>query len=360
MTDRPGPTAAARDRLPVAPTTLGYVAAAVLAAALPLVLGDFGLYLAATIATAAIYGVAYDLAYGYTGLLSFGHAVFFGTGAYAAAFAVRDVGAGGLAAILLGVVAGTLAALLLGAVAVRVPEHGFVILTIIFVLLANLVAVAFSSVTGGTDGFTVAFPRLLGALDPFDPALRYYVVLGALAATLLLLRRLVASPVGLAFRMIDDNERRARLLGYDTARYKLAALAVSGGFSGLAGGLDAMVVGYVSAANYSVAASADPLVFTLVGGRGTLIGPVVGAAVVEGFAEGVRGLSTVYPLLVGTLLVLVVVAEREGILGVVARLRDRYRRRRGPGGSDDARGGRGGSGDAAEPDSGREVDDRTS
>ena len=240
----PGPIRAAGRRLPVAPTTAGYALAGALALAIPLVLGEFGLYLAAVIATAAIYGVAYDVAYGYTGLLSFGHAVFFGTGAYAAALAVRDLDSGGLAAVALGVVAATAVALLVGWVAVRVSEHGFVILTIIFVLLANLLAVSFSSVTGGTDGFTVAFPALLGVLDPFDPAVRYYVVLLALGATLLVLRRLLASPVGLAFRMIDDNERRARLLGYDAARYKLTALAISGGFSGLAGALDAMVVGY--------------------------------------------------------------------------------------------------------------------
>ena len=324
MTDRSATTDTRLDRLPMAPRTLGFAMALLVAAALPLVLDTFGLYLAAVIATAAIYGVAYDLAYGYTGLLSFGHAVFFGTGAYAAALSVRDLGAGGLAAVLLGVVAATLVALAVGAVAVRVAEHGFVILTIIFVLLAYLVAVSFASVTGGTDGFSVAFPPLVGVFDPVDPVTRYGVVVAALGLTLLVLRRLVASPVGLAFRMIDDDERRARLLGYDVARYKLAALGVSGGFSGLAGALDAMVVGYVSASNYSVAASADPLVFALVGGRGTLIGPVIGAVVVEGFAEGVRGLSTIYPMLVGSLLVVVVVVEREGILGVLARLRDRY------------------------------------
>ena len=325
MTDRTSGVTARLDRLPATPRTLGYVLALLVAAALPFVLDSFGLYVAAVIATAAIYGVAYDLAYGYTGLLSFGHAVFFGTGAYAAALAVRDLGAGGLVAILAGVLAATLVALAVGAVAVRVSEHGFVILTIIFVLLAYLVAVSFSSVTGGTDGFSVAFPPLLGVLDPVDPVARYGVVVVALGATFVVLRRVVASPVGLTFRMIDDDERRARLLGYDTARYKLAALGISGGFSGLAGALDAMVVGYVSASNYSVAASADPLVFALVGGRGTLLGPVIGAVVVEGFAEGVRGLSTIYPLLVGTLLVVVVVVEREGILGVLARLWKRYR-----------------------------------
>ena len=316
------------NRLPVAPTTVGYALAGLVATLLPSILGGYGLYLAALITTAAIYGVAYDLAYGYTGLLSFGHAVFFGTGAYAAALAVRDLGTGGLAAIVLGLLAATVVALAVGVVTVRVSENGFVILTIIFVLLANLAAVAFSSVTGGTDGFTVVFPSLAGVVDPFDPAARYYVVLVALGLTLVVLRQLVASPVGLAFRMIDDNERRARLLGYDTARYRLAAFGISGGFSGLAGALDAMVVGYVSAANFSVEASADPLVFALVGGRGTLIGPVIGAVVVEGFAEGVRGLSSIYPLLVGTLLVVVVVTEREGLLGVLARLQERRRRRR--------------------------------
>lgn len=317
----------ALDRLPVRPRTAGYLVLAIVAAVLPLVLGDFGLFLAASIVAAGIYGAAYDVAYGYTGLLSFGHAVFFGTGAYAAALLVRDLGLGTGPALLASLVAGALAALLVGIVAVRVSEHGFVILTIIFVLLAELAAISWSSVTGGSDGFSVAYPPLFGTFDLFDPVVRYYVALAALLFTLLALRRLVATPAGLAFRMIRDNERRARLLGYPTGRYRLASLSVSGAFSGLAGALSSVTIGYVSASNYSIAASAEPLVFALIGGRGTLLGPVIGAVVVEGFAEGVRGLSTVYPLLVGGLLVVVVVVEREGLLGIVSRLAVRFRGR---------------------------------
>lgn len=305
-----------------------WVGVGVFALGLPLLLDGFWLFVAASTMSLAIYGAAYDLSYGFTGLLSFGHAVFFGTGAYAAAFAVRDAGAGPLLALAIAMVAGGVIAVLLGSVAVRSTENGFVILTIIFVLIANLVAVTWSSVTGGTDGFTVLMPALsLGGfleVPLAEPFLRYYFVLLLLALTVVGLRRLVRSPVGLTFRMIRDNERRAELLGYDTTKYKLASLGVSGAFSGLAGALDMFVIGYINTSNYSLMVSADPLVFTLLGGRGTIIGPVIGAVFVDVAAEFVSDVTDAYPLFIGALLVVVVVVEREGLLGALARLRDRF------------------------------------
>lgn len=323
----------ARSVLPPRARRAAWVAAGAVGVALPLVLGDFWLFLAASIMSLGIYGAAYDLAYGYTGLLSFGHAVFFGVGAYVAAIAVRDGGAGPVLALVAALGASFLVAVALGAVAVRTSDHGFIILTIIFVLIANLIAVSWSSLTGGTDGFTVLWPPLtLGGLVEVSllrPVHQYYLILALLAATVLVLRRLVQSPVGLTFRMIRDNERRAALLGYDTRRYKLAALGISGAFSGLAGALDAFVIGYINTSNFSLMVSADPLVFTLLGGRGTIVGPVIGAILVDVFAEFVSDVTDVYPLLIGALLVTVVVVEREGLLGVLHRVRDRLDR---PGG----------------------------
>lgn len=302
--------------------------ALVFALGLPLLLDGFWLFIAASTMSLAIYGAAYDLSYGFTGLLSFGHAVFFGTGAYAAAIAVRDVGAGPIVALAIAMVGAALIAVALGTIAVRSTDNGFVILTIIFVLIANLLAVSWSSVTGGTDGFTVLMPALsLGGLlevSLSEPLRRYYFVLLLLALTVYGLRRLVRSPVGLTFRMIRDNERRAEMLGYDTTKYKLASLGVSGAFSGLAGALDMFVIGYINTSNFSLMVSADPLVFTLLGGRGTIIGPVIGAVLVDVAAEFVSDATNAYPLFIGALLVVVVVVEREGLLGGLERLRARF------------------------------------
>lgn len=306
-----------------------WIGVGVIALGLPLVLDDFWLFIAASTMSLGIYGAAYDLSYGYTGLLSFGHAVFFGTGAYAAALLVRGAGSGPLIALAVAMLAAGAIAIALGTIAVRSSDNGFVILTIIFVLIANLIAVSWSSVTGGTDGFTVLMPPMAygGLIDIslMSPLPQYYFILLLLAATVFILRRLVRSPVGLTFRMIRDNEHRAQMLGYDTTKYKLASLGVSGAFSGLAGALDTFVIGYINTSNYSLMVSADPLVFTLLGGRGTIIGPVIGAVFVDVTAEVVSDLTNAYPLFIGALLVTVVVVEREGLLGGLRRLRERRR-----------------------------------
>lgn len=298
----------------------------------PLALDEFGLFLAASILALGLYGAAFDLLYGYTGLLSIGHSVFFGVGAYAATFALRDAGAGPLAGLLAALVAGGVAAVVLGVVAVRVASHGFVIVTILLALVAHLAATTWTGLTGGTDGLTVLVPPVEVAglsVSLLDPVGRYYFVLAVLVGSLAVLRRLVASPVGLAFRLVRENERRARALGYNVAAYKLAAFVVSGAFAGLAGALSTYVTGFVSADDFALVVSGDPIIFTLVGGRATLVGAVVGAALVEGSANVVSGLTDAYPLFVGALLVAVVVLEPEGLLGLARRARDAVRDRSG-------------------------------
>jgi len=308
-------------------TRQGQVGAIVVALAtvFPLVLSPYGRFLAAVTMVAAMYAVAYDLAYGFTGLLSFGHAVFFGVGAYAAAFAVRDAGLPISASLLVAFVAATVVAVLMGVIAVRLTENGFVILTIIFVLIANLVAITLTDITGGFDGLTVSAPPLsipgVGSFNFFDGIVQYYVLFVALLVTYLLLRRLVRSEVGLVFRMIRENETRAELIGYNVRAYKLTAFTISGAFAGLAGAFQTFVIGYVNATNFSLPVSADPLVYTLIGGRGTLIGPIVGAMVLRVAEEFIQDIVTVYPLVVGVLLVLVLVFEREGVLGAIHKWR---------------------------------------
>lgn len=306
------------------------VAGLLIAAVLPLVSGRYGLFLAATILALGLYGAAFDLLYGYTGLLSFGHSVFFGVGAYAAAIAVLDAGLGPVIGLVAAFLVAAVVAVGLGLVAVRVSSHGFVIVTILIALIAHLIATSWTAVTGGTDGRTVAAPAIAGILPLSDPFVRYYVVLAILVGSLLVMRRLVSSPVGLAVRMIRDDERRARLLGYDATAYKLGAFAASGAFAGLAGALSTFVAGFVSAEDFSLIVAGDPIIFTLVGGRGTLVGAVLGAALVRLAADRISELTGAYPLFVGALLVLVAVLEPEGLIGLAKRAADRVR-----GGDDD-------------------------
>lgn len=291
---------------------------------LPLLATDFGMFIAAVIIVNCLFAIAYDLLYGYTGLLSFGHAMFFGWGAYAAALMVLRVGTGLFTALIVAFLVSTVIVVLVG-VTLRVSQeiHAFVIISILVALVLELVARTWTSFTGGTDGYSVSFPPItipgLGQLDPSNPYVRYYLVFAVFFVSFVFLYRLVNSPIGLAFKLIRENEQKARALGYNTSGYKFLALLVSGMFSGLAGALDMYVNGYVSAADFNILVSADPVLFTLIGGRGTIIGPAIGAVVVTGASEQFQAFTNVYQLLIGALLVIVAVREPDGIMAIIRR-----------------------------------------
>ena len=304
-----------------------WITLAAIAVVFPFTAGDFLLFLAASILALGLYGAAFDLLYGYTGLLSFGHAVFFGVGAYAATFAITDYGQGVFVGLLAGFVATALVAIGLGLIAIRVSSHGFVIVTILIALIANLAAVSLTSITGGTDGLSVVIPEIslpgLGTFSMFDPMFRYFFTLAVVVASLLVMYRLVNSQVGLVFRMIRDNEQRARMLGYNVTTYKLAAFSASGAFAGLAGVLSTYITGFVSASEFSLIVSGDAIIYTLVGGRATLLGAIFGAVLIEGASNYVSELTDAYPLIIGGLLLVVVLFEPEGLAGILSRARDR-------------------------------------
>lgn len=311
----------------VGPRHLLWTAIIVGAALVPLVADSFGLFLGATILALGLYGAAFDLLYGYTGLLSFGHSVFFGVGAYASAFAITDYGMGAFLGLLVAFIVTGIVAIGLGLIAVRVSSHGFVIVTILIALIANLAAATLTDITGGTDGLTVPVPNItlpgLGEFSIIEPAVGYYFTLVMLLVSLAIMYRIVTSPVGLAFRMIRENETRAQMLGYNVTVYKLGAFMASGAFAGLAGALSTYITGFVSASDFSLIVSGDAIIFTLVGGRGTLFGAVLGAALIELTANQVSELTDAYPLFIGILLVVTAVLEPEGILGLWARVKDR-------------------------------------
>jgi branched-chain amino acid transport system permease protein len=300
---------------------LGLAVVAGFLATAPFVLEEFEAGLVAEILIWSILAMALDLLFGYTGMLSFGQALFFGVGAYGMAFGAEALHLSLLPALACAVVAAGLAAALTGYFAVRLSWHYFAIITIIFSLVVYFFAVSRSDLTGGDDGLPVAVPPIatIGGLEVtvYEPVVEYYFVLVLAAASFLVLRRLTRTQVGLTFCAIRDNAARAALLGYDTFRYRWLAFVIAGLFSGLAGGLFAMKTRYASAAYLFWTVSGDAVIWTVVGGAGTLVGPVVGTALLIGLRDYVSAWFEHYLILIGLIAIVIVLMAPQGLVGLL-------------------------------------------
>jgi branched-chain amino acid transport system permease protein len=285
---------------------------------LPAALNRFGRFFAADIFTWALYAMGFNICFGMTGMLSFGHAAFFASGAYGATFAVLYLVRDPWVALAAAVVAATALATLVGFFAVRVVSHSFVIITITFSLVLLLLAHSQKDVTGGDDGLLFPPLALVAGAGPSlaTPLVSYYVALAVLVVTYALLRRLSCSPLGLVFRAVRDSERRATLAGYDVQRYRWLAFVLSGSVAGLAGGVYAITHAQVNAQLFDVTVSVDAVIWTLIGGAGSVLGPAVGAALVLAFTHAVSGWIVYTQIPVGILLILIVVFWPRGLSGV--------------------------------------------
>jgi branched-chain amino acid transport system permease protein len=275
----------------------------------------------------ALFAVSFDVLYGYTGLLSFGHSAFFGLGAYGLSLSlihwkVSLPVALGVAALVV-----CLFACLVAAVAVRLSGHYFVVITIVVSLVLFFAAMGLRQYTGGDDGLNFPRVRLVGDLTLGDPLVRYYTVLAVVGALYGITRRIVDSPLGLAWKAVRDNEARARLLGYDAERLKFTAYVLSGTLAGVAGGLYALINSYTTVEFLHWSLSGDPVMWTIVGGAGTLAGPVVGALLLTFLRDFLSTvLIRVYPILVGVILIVSITFFPKGIVGSIQAWR-RLRRR---------------------------------
>ncbi|MBW3573430.1 MAG: urea ABC transporter permease subunit UrtC [Actinobacteria bacterium] len=334
-------------------TGLVMVATAAVVVVLPLVMSEFRLALLSKYLVFAVVAVGLNLAWGYGGMLSLGHGVFFGLGAYCTAMHLKLAEAGtGLPdfmswsgveslpaiwapfrhawfAIPAAVIIPTAVAALLGASVFRRRVRGAY-----FALLTQALAAAFAilligqqGLTGGTNGLTnitELFGLELG--NPRSTQVLFFVVAGALAVTVLVVRQVVHSRFGRLLVAVRDGEDRVRFLGYDATRVKVVAFAVSAGIAGLAGALFVPIVGIISPANVGVVPSIEMVIWVAIGGRATLLGPVVGA-VVASYAN--TSLSEWYPggwlYLQGALFVVAMVWAPRGLAGVVDAVRRRPR-----------------------------------
>ena len=285
---------------------------------LPAGLNRFGRFFAAEILTWALYAMGFNICFGMAGMLSFGHAAFFASGAYGATFAVLYLVRDPWVALVAALVAATALATLVGFFAVRVVSHSFVIITITFSLVLLLLAHSQKDVTGGDDGLLFPPLALFAGTGPSlaAPLVAYYMALAVLVAVYVLLRRLSRSPLGLVFQAVRDSERRATLAGYDVQRYRWLAFVLSGSVAGLAGGVYAITHAQVNAQLFDVTVSVDAVIWTLIGGAGSVLGPALGAALVLVFTHVVSKWIVYTQIPVGVLLILIVIFWPRGLSGV--------------------------------------------
>ena len=274
----------------------------------------------------AMFACAYNLLLGFSGMLSFGHAAFFGASAYATAWLATAHSWGPAAATLAGVVVSALLGVIIGMIAIRRRGIYFAMITLALAQLVYFVCLE-APFTGGENGLQ-SVPRgsLFGVLPLTSDVVMYYLVLAAFVAVFLFIRRVIHSPYGQVLKAIRENESRAISLGYQVNRYKLVAFVLSATISGLAGSLKALVLGFATLSDVLQSNSGEVILMTLLGGTGTFFGPVVGAAIVvtlqEYLSDVVGGWVTV---IIGAVFIACVIAFRRGIIGELAALRLRWR-----------------------------------
>lgn len=275
----------------------------------------------------ALFACAFNLLLGYTGLLSFGHAAFFGAAAYAAGHSIKAWGF----PTELGILTGTLVACVLGVVfgklAIRRQGIYFAMVTLALAQIVYFVALK-SSFTGGEDGLQgVPRGRLLGFIDLNDSLNMYYFVLAIFLFGFWLIARIVDSPFGQVLKAIRENEPRALSLGYDVSRFKLIAFVLSATLSGLAGATKAVVFQFASLTDVYWATSGEVVLMTLVGGVGTIIGPMVGAFTVVSLHSRLSWMGSWVTVIVGITFIVCVLVFRRGIVGEMQVLMRRLRGR---------------------------------
>jgi len=313
---RPGaPAAAGRPRPAAASRAWLAVLAAVIL--LPLVVRHA---IATEIWIFAIFGLGLNLLLGYTGLLSFGQATFFGAAAYVGGYLLKHHDLHVLLVLLVGVLVGALSAAGVGYLCVQRAGLYFIMLTFALNQMFFFTAYQWTSVTGGEDGMPgVPRPPLFG-LD-LNGTLAYYGFVAALfLLALWIMQRIVGSPLGTILVAIRENEVRAEAIGYDARRFKLLAFVIGGAFSGVAGVLYAMLFGIVPLEAIGFVFSGNVVFATLIGGSGSLYGPIIGSVIFIWLSESVSVVWQRWPLLLGVAFVIVVLFFRGGVVEAWGRL----------------------------------------
>jgi branched-chain amino acid transport system permease protein len=268
----------------------------------------------------ALFACAFNLLIGYGGLLSFGHAMFLGMAGYLSAHSAKVWGFPPELAILAGTACATALGIVAGVIAIRRQGIYFAMITLALAQMVFFYCLQ-APFTGGEDGITgVPRGKLFGVIPLAEALPMYYTVLAIFAVGFFLIHRIIHSPFGQVLKAIRDNEPRAVSLGYRTERYKLAAFVMSAALSGLAGATKAIVFQLASLTDVHWGMSGEVVLMTLVGGLGTVFGPVVGAFVLVTMESYLSQLGAWVTITQGAIFVLCVLTFRRGIVGELARL----------------------------------------
>ncbi len=272
----------------------------------------------ARIMVLAVFAMGYNVMFGYTGLLSLGHALFFSAGMYGMGLSVQHLGAPPMTAFAIGLFSAAMVAAIVAVLALRTTGVAFMIVTLMFAQSGFLTILYFGKYTRGDEGFVIKqAQRIVANIDLSDETNRYFAALLLFAICLCATLYLVRSQFGHVLIAIRENEDRAQMLGYDIFRYKFAAVVISGIISGAAGASYGLLFGYVGANFATVQYSIFPLLWVLLGGAGTVLGPFFGALFMFYLIDLSSDITSAYMVVVGVVLVLLTLFARSGLMGEV-------------------------------------------
>lgn len=290
--------------------------------ALNFVLPEYHHGVLARVMLLSVFATGYNILFGYAGLLSLGHAMFFAAGLYGAGLGVHHLGWSVPVGLVAGIACGALLSLAVGALALRTSGVAFMIVTMMFAQVAYLLTFYFAAWTGGDDGIVLAQATRSVAIGDFhlnlaDPATRYLLALALFSIVLFATLIAVRSSFGRVLVAIRENEDRTRMLGYDTFANKLAGVVLSGTICAAAGAGYALLFGYVGSTFAGVQYSILPLLWVLLGGAATTLGPFIGTLFMYYIIDVTSSYTSAYLLVVGIALILLVLFFPKGLLGSI-------------------------------------------
>ncbi len=287
---------------------------------IPALLNRFWVSVIAEIMIWSLFAASVNLLFGYVGLLSFGQALYFGFGMYGVAIGVATLGLSFWPAFGMGIIAAVAIALISGIFAVRLTWHYFAIITVVFSLIFYFLAVSVKPLTGGDDGINFALPPTFsfgGVVGSFSSEnFQYFFILATVSLCFFLMHCVIRSPLGKAFVAIRDNDVRAALIGLNVYRLRLIAFVMAGFLAGVSGALFAFFGRYASASYMFYHVSGEAVVWAIVGGAGTLFGPIVGTSLFIVIRELVSTHWEHHSLIVGVMAILVVILAPKGLVGL--------------------------------------------
>lgn len=269
-----------------------------------------------------IFASGFNILFGYTGLLSLGHAMFFGAGIYAAGLPIYHFDWPVPLAFLFAVLVSFVTAVIIGIIALRTVRDSFMILTLMLAQAGYLAILYFNRETGGSEGLTMpqasrSFDLIGLHIDLTDAITRYNIALVLLTVTILFSFVLIQGRYGRLFNAIRENEARTEMLGYNVLTAKLFSFTVSGTIAGMAGAAYAILFGYIGATFAGIQYSIEALLFTLLGGAGTLLGPLLGSVLMTTLIDQLSEVTSAYFLFLGLILIALTLWFPKGVLGTI-------------------------------------------